>query len=516
MTILETVLENKWQLAATVVIIYFARVIVAYSRLSQFRGPSGVGFSEVPHSWQIFRPDTEKWYKDVTDTYGPIARIGPNTLITSDPDVWMRVMNKPAYKKTDWYFHAARIEHRRDNVFTMTDNAEHERRRKAIAPGYSGRDIENIEPAIDLRVQDFLDLIRNKYLSTPQKITPMDLSKKMQFFTLDVLSTVGLGKSFGMLVADRDISEFVKSGEDGMLTANMFLALGLSGLAQMPFIGKFILPSPRDSKGMGKLVGNSFLLADQAFVRSMSVDSSTNSDSMLGSWIRHGIMGDALRSEAAESIIAGSDTTAGALRGIMLQLMANPRVYVKLHKEIDEAVEKGLVPEEGIISTAAARQMPYLQAFIREGMRWWPSVTNLFPRDVPPEGDVVMVDGKEVFLPGGAELGLSMLGMMHHRGTFGEDADCFRPERWTEAEPEKYAAMQRVSDLGFGYGKWACLGKPIAQHELGKGIFELMRNFDWALNNPTEPWKATNTLGLFVIQDLWVQVTERKRPMRRT
>lgn len=307
----------------------------------------------------------------------------------------------------------------------------------------------------------------------------MDLSKKMQFFTLDVLSTVGLGKAFGMLAADEDVDDFVKAAEEGMLAANLFLALGLSGLAQMPIIGKFILPSPKDPKGMGKLVGNSYLHADQALAR--STDAESASHSMLGSWIRHGITGDALKSEAAESIIAGSDTTAGALRGIMLQVMTNSRVYAKLQWEIDEAVERGLVPEEGIIPTATAWQLPYLQAVIREGMRWWPSVTNLFPRDVPPEGDVVMVDGKEVFLPGGAEVGVSVLGMMHHEGTFGEDAGCFRPERWTEAEPERYVEMQRVSDLVFGYGKWACLGKPIALHELGKGIFEVSLYCDVAV-----------------------------------
>lgn len=303
----------------------------------------------------------------------------------------------------------------------------------------------------------------------------MDLSKKMQFFTLDVLSTVGLGKGFGMLANDKDVDEFVKSGEEGMLAANLFLALGLSSLAQMPVIGKHILPSPTDEKGMGRLVGNSYQRADQAVARAVD----TKSD-MLSSWVRHGITGDALRSEASESIIAGSDTTASALRGIMLQIMTNPRVYSRLREEIDEAVREGVaVPEKeagsaGIISTAAAKQLPYLQAVIREGLRWWPSVTNLLPRDIPPEGDVVVVDGEEVFLPGGTEIGISVVGMMRRKDTFGEDAGSFRPERWLEANSDKYNEMLRVADLVFGYGRWQCLGKPIAQHELNKGIFEVI------------------------------------------
>jgi hypothetical protein len=47
----------------------------------------------------------------------------------------MHVNNKPGYKRSDWYYQAARIEYRRDNVFSQTDNDKHEQRRKQMAPG---------------------------------------------------------------------------------------------------------------------------------------------------------------------------------------------------------------------------------------------------------------------------------------------------------------------------------------------------------------------------------------------
>lgn len=47
----------------------------------------------------------------------------------------MHVNNKPGYKRSDWYYHAVRIEYRKDNVFSQTDNAKHEQRRKQMAPG---------------------------------------------------------------------------------------------------------------------------------------------------------------------------------------------------------------------------------------------------------------------------------------------------------------------------------------------------------------------------------------------
>jgi hypothetical protein len=66
---------------------------------------------------------------------GPIARIGPNALITSSPEVWIHINTKPGYNRSDWYFKAARLEHRRDHIFSQRDNLLHDERRKQIAPG---------------------------------------------------------------------------------------------------------------------------------------------------------------------------------------------------------------------------------------------------------------------------------------------------------------------------------------------------------------------------------------------
>lgn len=483
---------------------FVASVIEAYVKLRNFRGPFWTNFSSWPHRRELLKNTCHEWYGELSERYGPIVRIAPNVLITSSPDVWAHVNNKPGYKRSDWYYVACRIEHRRDNVFTQTDNRKHDHRRKQMAPGYSGRENPHLENSIDQRLQDFLDLVRSKYLSTSAGAVPMDLARKVQFFTLDVISGVGLGKTFGMLQSDADVEDYLKSSEEGLFIANVGLALGFSWLTQAPFIGRFIAPSPKDKKGFGKMMATCFRYVDER----VSSPTDKRSD-MLASFIRHGLAGDELRSEALEQIVAGSDTTASGIRGTLLHIITNPRVYTKLQREIDDAVRDGKAPSSGLIAHAQARQLPYLQATIREALRVWPPVTNIFSRDVPPGGDTVKVDGKEVFLPGGACIGYSALGMHHSPEIYGSDAKVFRPERWFESDEEKLAAMLRTNELIFGYGKFQCLGKSVAQIEIGKIIFELLRNFDIALTNPTRPWNALNYLGLFSISDMWVQAVER-------
>ncbi|KAK5994305.1 Cytochrome P450 monooxygenase lolP1 [Cladobotryum mycophilum] len=69
--------------------------------------------------------------------------------------------------------------------------------------------------------------------------------------------------------------------------------------------------------------------------------------------------------------------------------------------------------------------------------------------------------------------------------------------------------MAQANDHIFGHGRFQCLGKSVAQIELAKTVFEMMRNFDLALQNPRRPWKTRNVVGIFVIEDLWVQVRDR-------
>jgi len=371
---------------------------------------------------------------------------------------------------------------------------------------YSGKENLELELAIDERLAELLNLVRTKYVSSDGHAVPMDLAKKIQYFTLDVISSVGLGKPFGMLRSDSDIDQYIQSSEEGLITAKVALAMGISWMAQAPVLGSFIAPSPKDNNGFGKMMAACFRCVDERTTR----DTDQRSD-MLAAFIRHGVSGDDLKSEALEQIIAGSDTTASAIRGALLQLMTNPRVYAKLQREVDDAVCDGKAPTpgEGFISSAQAKQLPYLQAVIRESMRTRPPVVNIFSRDVPPAGDTVDVNGETVFLPPGSCIGYSALPMHRSEKIYGKDAKAFRPERWFEADGDKLAEMVRTNKLIFGHGRFLCMGKTVAEIELEKTLFELLRHFELALIDPTRPWKARNALGLFLISDMWVQVMER-------
>jgi cytochrome P450 len=191
----------------------------------------------------------------------------------------------------------------------------------------------------------------------------MDLAKKIPYFTLDVISHVGLGEPFGDLLADKDQKDYLKASEEGLKIGNTAFALGIGWLPGTPIVGPAISPSEKDASGFGRMMAEARKIVDAR--RLKSTEGKTD---MLASFVRNGVSGDDLFQEAFEQILAGSDTTAAAIRIILLYIISHPRVYRKLQEEIDQFTKEHN-SAEGVISDADARQLPYLSAVVREGLR---------------------------------------------------------------------------------------------------------------------------------------------------
>lgn len=170
---------------------------------------------------------------------------------------------------------------------------------------------------------------------------------------------------------------------------------------------------------------------------------------------------------------------------MMLSIVASPQVYSRLQRELDEASKNNLISSP--ISLAEAKTLPYLQvsasmtiepiqtshqpykAVVYESMRYHPPLIGVNTKVVPPQGDTLAGQ----FVPGGTNIAVNPWALMRYKPTFGEDVEVFRPDRWLEASPEQYAAMQRDAELVFGHGRFMCAGKTVAFMELNKILVEV-------------------------------------------
>jgi cytochrome P450 len=277
---------------------------------------------------------------------------------------------------------------------------------------------------------------------------------------VDAITDIAFREPFGMLHADDDVNGYITTQEHLIPIFEWFGAFPiLAKIVKTPFIAKHVMPKPTDKDGIGFMLGVAKDKVDQRFGPGKVVK-----DDMLGSFIKHGLDQKQCQIEAPLQVIAGTDTTVSSFRAVSMYIISNPRVYAKVQAEIDAAKLTSL-----IVTDSEARDLVYLQACIKEGMRMFPPVTGLFSKRVPAGGDTI--HGK--FIPEGTQIAYAAWDFYKDPSVFGPDAGIFRPERWLEASEEQLTAMTRVTDLVFGYGKYQCLGKPIALLELGKALGEV-------------------------------------------
>ena len=168
-------------------------------------------------------------------------------------------------------------------------------------------------------------------------------------------------------------------------------------------------------------------------------------------------------------IMAGFETTASTLSSLSYCLAKNPDVLEKLMEEVNEVVEAS----EGKIDQESIREMPYLEACIKEALRLLPPIFRTDRTCVKDWQE----DG--LFIPKGwlvsnLDLDLNALcsnpGMniliptfaIHHDPSIWTEPECFRPERFFK---EEESSIQACSWLPFGGGPRQCIGS-LSKHFL--------------------------------------------------
>ena len=78
-----------------------------------------------------------------------------------------------------------RTDPERENILSIRDDDKHTKYRAKLAPRYTGKDVEHLEPRIDRNTLDLVNLPDKTYIT------------KAQYFTLDIISVTGLRPQSG-------------------------------------------------------------------------------------------------------------------------------------------------------------------------------------------------------------------------------------------------------------------------------------------------------------------------------
>jgi len=157
----------------------------------------------------------------------------------------------------------------------------------------------------------------------------------------------------------------------------------------------------------------------------------------------------------------GADTTIASITTFFLTMMLYPEVQKKAQEEIDRVVGQSRLP-----NIHDRENLPYIQALVKEVMRWHP----IGPMGLPhssTEDDVF----KGYFIPKGAMVFPNIWQFAHDPKRYSEPMT-FKPERFLagegrepEMDPGKYV---------FGFGRRVCPGRYLAENSIYLNVVQTL------------------------------------------
>lgn len=196
-------------------------------------------------------------HRDLHKKYGPLVRIGPNEILTDDPEIIKKISSaRSAYSRDQWYI-TGRLNPYQDNMFTLLEPEVHNKAKAKLSSTYRGRGTPDLELAVNDQVNTLVRLLRQKYVSvTPNASQPLlDLGPLSSYFTMDVITRLAFGKEFGYLKDETDHYNFLQRLQE--------LWPRMSTSADVPWIRNFLFsrtflkvlgPKTTDKAGFGALM----------------------------------------------------------------------------------------------------------------------------------------------------------------------------------------------------------------------------------------------------------------------
>lgn len=339
---------------------------VFWHPLSGVPGPKIHAASQLPYIYHLTRGEWPRRIQKLHATYGPAVRIGPNDVSFLSADAWRQIYSlKTGGEATfdkDRRIYPEPPSGNQSILSASDDN--HRRMRRLLSHAFSEQALRGQEAVI----QHYVGLLVDKLGENAREGKAVDIVEWLNFTTFDLLGDLAFGEPFGCL----------ENSSYHPWVAMIFKAVAvlpfLESLRRVPLLlpmAAFIVP-----RDLLRSVKDHAALSEKTVRKRLDASNLDREDFM--SYIqRHNHDGDGdgdskgLTMNFAETvenasvmIIAGSETTATLLSGVVYHLLTNRPVYDELVREIRTSFAS-----EDDITMLKVDSTKYLPAVLQEGLR---------------------------------------------------------------------------------------------------------------------------------------------------
>jgi sterol 14-demethylase len=174
-------------------------------------------------------------------------------------------------------------------------------------------------------------------------------------------------------------------------------------------------------------------------------------------------------------MFAGHHTTSGTAAWTLIELLRNPSLMTKVVAEID-----GLFAAGGTVSFQALREIPLLDACIKEALRLHPPLILLMrvaKEDLSVNGYAIRAGDLVAATPA----------VSNRLSAAFPDAEAYDPTRYLE--PRFEDTKNPWTWIPFGGGKHRCVGAAFAQMQLKAIFLVLLREFTFEMAQPSDSYR---------------------------
>ncbi|KAF1949520.1 putative cytochrome P450 [Byssothecium circinans] len=396
------------------------------------------------------------------DAYGPIVRISPAEVHINDPAFADSFFAPPSSIKLNKYKPHQNQFGMPESTFNTIDADLHKRRRGALAPFFSRRSINALEPVLLEKVNQTC----NRLQGFKDSKAPVDLRLLFSCMTTDIITEYAFPNCFDLL-ADPDLApawrDTFANGLRNFQWFKHFPSLW-SVLRSIP--DKMLLKMAPQMA-----ITQNWERSNQKLVKEIVETFDPQSKNQNHVTIFHELLAsdlpnheksyERLWQEGSALIGAGVETTSNTLTVALYHLSINKDKLAHLKKELEDV----MVDPNQLAPWAKLETLPYLTAVIKESLRLAYGTTSRSIRVAPSTA----IQYGNYILPPGTAVSMTVMLLCQHPDLF-KDPQSFRPERWLDTN--------QPSDMYvFGRGLRMCAGQNLAYAELYLSLAALVRRF---------------------------------------
>ncbi|KAI9694401.1 MAG: hypothetical protein M1822_000017 [Bathelium mastoideum] len=474
-----SILFSPWTLLALPIVYYILPYLRNWS-IKDVPAPFPAAFTNL---WLLYQCRHGRRYAAVDDAhkkYGTLVRIQPNHVSIADPEAIPAIYGHGnGFLKSDYYDAFVSI-HR--GLFNTRDRTEHTRKRKTVSHTFSQKSVGQFEQYMHHNLEELVKQWDRISSNASGGYANMDALHWFNYLAFDIIGDLAFGAPFGMLKKGADIAEIRETPDAPPKYAPAVEVLNRRGevsgtigcLPQIKPYAKY-LPDPFFTKGIKAVENLAGIATARVKYRIENAEKIDRVDLLARLMEGRDEKGEKLgrqelTAEALTQLIAGSDTTSNTSCALLYHVLHNPHVISKLQDELDKAL-----PSDDVPRFEQVRDLPYVDAVIKETMRIHSTSSLGLPRVVPP-GPGVEIAGHH-FAQGNV-VSVPAYTIHHSKEIWGADANEFRPERWEEV---RLTDKQKTAFIPFSYGPRACVGRNVAEMELALIVSTVFRRYEFEL-----------------------------------